>query len=157
MDKKIDWLRLCKALIMFVFYLFITLLIIGLICITRGIIVIPVIVCSAIFVLYNEMDNIWPKKWFTFKNLETLTTICMEDTSIIVCKSCGLTKKRIRAGKYPSGRSTKWVDENGKEFNGRVCADCHKKKVADKKRFKEQEAKRVREALNGWVTIVKRS
>ena len=69
----------------------------------------------------------------------------MEDFSIICCKRCGETKKRIAAGKW--GKDTKWVDEQGKLFNGLVCPPCWSKSVADKKRYKAEEKKRIKKAL----------
>lgn len=58
-----------------------------------------------------------------------------EEKSIINCKHCGQTKTRILAGTYPNRKDKKWVDENGNEFNGRTCPDCHRSKVAQRKRL----------------------
>lgn len=71
----------------------------------------------------------------------------MEDFSIIKCSTCGETKKRIRAGKYPDNRNTKWVDDQSKQFNGLCCPVCWSKKVADKKRYKAEENKRIKDTL----------
>lgn len=58
-----------------------------------------------------------------------------KEFSIIVCKQCGETKKRINAGKYANGKDIRWVDETGKQFNGLTCPSCHKNKVKNKKRL----------------------
>lgn len=71
----------------------------------------------------------------------------MEDFSIIKCSICGETKKRISAGKYPNGKDRRWVDESGRQFCGSKCPTCWSKSVADKKRYKAEEAKRVKKAL----------
>lgn len=58
-----------------------------------------------------------------------------KDYSIITCKQCGQSKKRINSGKYSNGKDIKWLDENGKQFNGLVCPDCHRNKVKNRKRL----------------------
>lgn len=61
----------------------------------------------------------------------------LDEFSIIVCKLCGETKKRYIAGKYPNGKDKKYVDENGKEFSGHRCPQCHKEKAAQLKRIQK--------------------
>lgn len=72
----------------------------------------------------------------------------MEDFSIIKCSICGETKKRIAAGKFPNGKDKRWADEAGRLFNGAKCPECWAKVVADKKRFKSEEQKRIKKALD---------
>lgn len=60
-------------------------------------------------------------------------TKSLPDTSIIHCKKCGEEKTRIRSGTYPNGKDIKWLDSEGKEFNGRTCPSCHKNKVKHSK------------------------
>ncbi len=43
------------------------------------------------------------------------------------CKICGEMKVRIHNGSYDS-RNKRFVDESGKQWNGRVCPDCHANK-----------------------------
>lgn len=57
-----------------------------------------------------------------------------QDFSIINCKSCGKTCKRILAGRYSNGKDKRWVDEQGKEFNGHRCPACHLDQVKDRKK-----------------------
>lgn len=71
----------------------------------------------------------------------------MDDFSLIVCKKCGESKKRIRAGKFGNGKDTRWTDEAGRQFNGLCCPECWAKSVADKKRYKSEENKRIKQAL----------
>ena len=49
----------------------------------------------------------------------------MKELNIRECKVCSVRKERILAGKYPDGRNSKWTDSNDREWNGRVCPDCH--------------------------------
>jgi hypothetical protein len=47
----------------------------------------------------------------------------MEERSIIKCKRCNLLKIRILKKKI--GKEKIWADENGKQWNGATCSDCH--------------------------------
>jgi hypothetical protein len=49
----------------------------------------------------------------------------MQEQNMHQCKRCGLSKEKILIGKYPEGRCKKWVDKNGKIWNGRICPDCN--------------------------------
>lgn len=49
--------------------------------------------------------------------------------SFIKCRSCNVIKQRFNAGRYPDMRSTRWVGEDGYEWNGHTCPTCHKQKV----------------------------
>lgn len=60
------------------------------------------------------------------------------DSSTIKCKHCGLTKTRYLAGRYPSGKDKRWVDEQGREFSGLTCSQC----VVDKARERQRKKKR---------------
>ncbi len=67
-----------------------------------------------------------------------------KDYSIIVCKGCGESKKRIRSGLYPNGKDVRWLDESGGEFNGLRCPKCHKGKVRQTKRLNDAIKKAIR-------------
>lgn len=41
------------------------------------------------------------------------------------CKKCKEEKARIVGGLYPNGKDTKYVDQNDRQWNGRLCPDCH--------------------------------
>lgn len=43
----------------------------------------------------------------------------------VICKVCGQLKKKIEAGKYPKGKTKKYVNEQGKLWNGKMCPDCN--------------------------------
>lgn len=46
------------------------------------------------------------------------------------CKVCGQLKSRIECGKYPGNKYNKrWIDENGKQWSGHTCPDCHRKRA----------------------------
>lgn len=48
----------------------------------------------------------------------------MSESNLRKCKSCKELKNRIQDGKFPNGRDKRWVNENGKQWNGSKCADC---------------------------------
>ena len=54
------------------------------------------------------------------------TTTAIEEKNICTCKKCGVDKTRKFIGKF-DGRNNKYVDDNGKLWNGRVCPSCHKR------------------------------
>lgn len=54
------------------------------------------------------------------------------ERSLIKCKNCGQTKVRILSGKFPDGKNNRWVDENGKLFNGKCCPACATEKAKQK-------------------------
>jgi hypothetical protein len=65
----------------------------------------------------------------------------MEDTrdfQIITCKDCGASKKRIRDGKRPESKETRFVGEDGLEWNGRKCGVCHRDSSALNKKLKSR-------------------
>jgi hypothetical protein len=63
------------------------------------------------------------------------------DYSIIVCKICNSECKRYFAGRYPNGKDKRWIDANGREFSGKVCADCHAKRCAKRVAVKRNKAR----------------
>lgn len=54
------------------------------------------------------------------------------DSHEIICKICGQAKTRIRSGVFVKkiGKTPRWVDSNGKLFNGRVCPECHSRQTS---------------------------
>lgn len=65
----------------------------------------------------------------------------MEDTrdyTHTVCKHCGQTKKRIRVGKRPQSKETKFVGEDNLEWNGLVCGICQVEKARLLKQLKKK-------------------
>lgn len=46
-----------------------------------------------------------------------------------LCKVCQSLKIKKVKGKYPGGKSTRFVDENDKEWNGKTCPGCNKDRV----------------------------
>ncbi len=56
------------------------------------------------------------------------------------CKICGYLKLRVAAEAYPNGKDKKFVDENKRLWNGKVCPSCNGlrlKDVMQKKRLYE--------------------
>lgn len=72
------------------------------------------------------------------ENLETKEPAV--EYSIIVCKGCNQTKKRVMDGRFNNKKDVRWRDENGGMFNGANCPDCHRAKVAQRKRNKSRTA-----------------
>jgi hypothetical protein len=48
---------------------------------------------------------------------------------LAVCKKCGETKVRNPAGKFHNGRDKRFVDSEGKLWNGLTCSNCQAKKM----------------------------
>lgn len=46
-----------------------------------------------------------------------------------VCKICKETYVKIIVGLSNNGKNIKYVDENGKRWNGLVCPACHKEEI----------------------------
>lgn len=61
-----------------------------------------------------------------------------KEFSIIKCKGCGEEKKRILFGRYPNSKDKRWVDDTGREFNGRMCPSCNSRKKAQQQKNKRQ-------------------
>lgn len=57
--------------------------------------------------------------------------------SIIQCKACGETRTRYYAGRYKNGKDKRWVDEEGREFSGLKCPQCHSDKTNQTQRLKK--------------------
>lgn len=52
----------------------------------------------------------------------------MEESDISKCVGCGRLEVRRHSGSF-DGRNKRFVDSNGKLWNGRKCPACHKNKV----------------------------
>lgn len=48
-----------------------------------------------------------------------------KESNLRQCKQCLTTKKRTLAGKYPDNKNVKWVDEHGRQWNGKLCPECN--------------------------------
>lgn len=49
-----------------------------------------------------------------------------------ICHQCHTLKVRIQDGYYGTSKNKKYIDENGKLWNGRKCCpDCHKTRAKD--------------------------
>lgn len=56
----------------------------------------------------------------------------VKDSSVMVCKICKEIRTRYLDKTYPAG-AKRWVDVNGKMFNGKVCPNCHNSHVRQRK------------------------
>lgn len=43
-----------------------------------------------------------------------------------VCKDCQQLKDRIQYGTYKNPKHKRWIDNQGKQWNGHICPDCQK-------------------------------
>lgn len=57
------------------------------------------------------------------------------ESNLRLCKVCKSLKTRIEAGKY-NIKDKKYVDENGKAWNGSSCPPCALEKVRNLMRLK---------------------
>lgn len=48
-----------------------------------------------------------------------------KEKNVRQCKECLQTKQRILAGKYPDNKNICWVNEYGRQWNGKLCPDCN--------------------------------
>lgn len=60
----------------------------------------------------------------------------MNESNLRTCKICDEIKVRISDGKFPNNSTTRYKDDNGKQWMGRTCPDCHKIKIATNQRVK---------------------
>ena len=65
----------------------------------------------------------------------------MTESNKRVCKNCSELKVRTEAGKF-NKKDKKWVDENGKLWNGSLCPSC----VVVKNRMRWREANAIKKA-----------
>lgn len=61
--------------------------------------------------------------------------INLQEYQVKTCKICNQTKKRYNTGKRPQSKETRFVSENGKEWNGNSCDECHLSKVKQTKKL----------------------
>ena len=55
------------------------------------------------------------------KDINTLSTT----VQYVTCKHCNIEKKRFKNGVYPNAKDAKLVNEDGRQWSGRSCPDCH--------------------------------
>lgn len=53
------------------------------------------------------------------------------------CKKCGATGLKITQGKY-NFKNAKYVDSEGKAWNGRVCPKCHRENMRERMKGKRR-------------------
>ena len=56
--------------------------------------------------------------------------------TLAVCKKCNQQKVRNPAGKFHNGRDKKFVDAEGKLWNGKTCSACQALKMKNHQRVK---------------------
>ena len=52
----------------------------------------------------------------------------MSEIRKTLCKVCNESKNRIQFGTFGDSKNKRWVDETGKQWNGRVCPECQRKR-----------------------------
>lgn len=60
-----------------------------------------------------------------------------------VCKQCKQSKLRSKAGIRPNGKDSRFVGEDGQEWNGKVCPACHAHNCKVKQKEKRQKKNEV--------------
>jgi hypothetical protein len=48
-----------------------------------------------------------------------------KESNLRKCKKCQVLKIRILDGKYDNGRDKRWLDDEGKIWNGSLCPLCN--------------------------------
>jgi hypothetical protein len=69
-----------------------------------------------------------------------------EEINKSTCRVCGEIKTRIQAGEFDS-KNKRWIDETGKQWNGRKCPDCVVQIQKEKQRERRAKAKKRLEEL----------
>lgn len=101
----------------------------------------------------------------TYKNdkYPTIDKVALAPEPIIketLCKMCKLIKLRIHCGKHnDTNKTDRWIGEDNKFWNGRICGTCHlkeasisKRKVKAENRIKDYE-KKIQEQINKLVKL----
>lgn len=70
------------------------------------------------------------------------------NTTFRVCKVCSVEHERIRAGMFPNGKDPRFVNKEGREWNGNVCPDCHNTGLKQSQKLKRAKDKATREIVN---------
>ena len=63
-----------------------------------------------------------------------------EEIDVSTCRGCEKLKVRKHDGSF-DGKNKKFVDEEGKLWNGRICPACHKARVKTQLKQKRTDAK----------------
>lgn len=61
------------------------------------------------------------------------------EENISSCRKCNKLKVRKFVGFFPDGKNKKYVDEEDKQYRGRVCPSCVREEVKLKIRAKRSE------------------
>lgn len=64
-----------------------------------------------------------------------------EEQNITKCKVCGELKLRIQDGMF-NHKDKRWVGEDGTQWLGRKCPDCHRAEQARRKKEKYEQNKK---------------
>ena len=57
--------------------------------------------------------------------------ISVEERNKVICKICKELKIRIEAGRFPNSNNKRYINEEGKHWNGLVCAECSVNKMKE--------------------------
>jgi hypothetical protein len=55
----------------------------------------------------------------------------MIESNKTICKKCQQMKTRTEDGKYPNSKNKRYIDDQGKLWNGKTCPDCQKNKTKE--------------------------
>lgn len=70
----------------------------------------------------------------------------MLERNLSTCKICQQVKVRILQGRFPNNSAYKYLDDDGKQWMGRTCPECHREKMANNYRKKNGTVKNNEEA-----------
>lgn len=56
----------------------------------------------------------------------------MQESRTIICKDCKLPQVAFLDGKFGDDKTKRWVDNEGRLFNGLLCPGCQVKRVGER-------------------------
>lgn len=66
-----------------------------------------------------------------------MNEVNLNESKVVECSGCRKTLKKFFAGRYANFKDKRWCDENGRQWNGKVCPQCHADKCAQRKRLRK--------------------
>lgn len=75
----------------------------------------------------------------------------MEESDISTCRKCGKLEVRKQDGYFPDGRNKRFIDAEGKQWSGRACPGCVRKRAKETIKQKRANAKRGNELSDSDV------
>ena len=62
------------------------------------------------------------------------------EINLCTCRNCQKIKIRQQDGKY-NGKDKRWIDQNGRKWNGRKCPECQAETMRSRMKVKRSKDK----------------